>query len=155
MNDLQSPGFTVLSAETAETVVVPWYLNLEPVRSNYLRRKAKSMASETLLARSAEAVKAVWAGTNVDNDLVATVSQIVAGECEWPNCLFVPDDKCSVIFCDVGRSMNTAEATLSIEQRLGVKLSDDIWSELLATSYGELMERLHEALKKVPRQESK
>lgn len=139
MNYYQNHDLTILMPES---VKVPWYLNLEPIKSSYIRKKSRKKASEILLGRKPEIVESIWNRTNIDVNLIAKVSKIIMEECNWPNALYIPEDRCSVLFSDVGYSMNSVEASLSIEQDIAPNMNKDIWAELNSMSYGELLKRL-------------
>lgn len=116
---------------TPDSIVVPWYLRLRPLDLFFIRKRARRILS----TRDAETVKRLWANASVDLDLRAKVSSIIANECKWPNALFVPDDRCSVVFCDPGYSMDSAQAMIRIEQQVVPTLNEGIWSELDSMSY--------------------
>ena len=149
MSDCKSSDFTILAPETVETIAVPWYLNLEPIRTNYVRKKARKKASKILLGRDSEMIEDAWARTNIDIDLIAKVSKIISEECDWPNALFLPDDRCSILFSDVGLGMNSSDATIGIENEVVPDVDEDIWSELMSMSYGEFLDRLQTELIRV------
>jgi hypothetical protein len=131
---------------TLETTKPPWYLNLEPINRSYMRRKA----SRILSSRGIEAAEVAWIQKQVDHDLLAKVSQIIAEQCEWPNPRFVPEDRCSVIL--QGKSLvdaSRAEAMTQIEEEVIPGLDQGIWSGIDLISYGELVERLQGELRRI------
>lgn len=133
MSGYQSSDFIIL---TPETIGIPWYLELEPIKSFYIRKKA----SKILLGRDSKMVKAAWIRANIDIDLAAKVSKIIAEWCEWPNALFVPNDRCSILFQEVSFDLTFYEATRQIEEEIVPNLHQSVWDKLDSISYGELME---------------
>ena len=132
MSGYQSSDLTILAPET---IVIPWYLNLEPIKSFYIRKKA----SKILLGRDSEMIENAWARTNIDIDLTAKVSKIIADWCEWPNALFAPNDRCSILFQDISCDLTTVEVMRQIEEEIVPNLHQNVWDKLDSISYGELM----------------
>ena len=89
--------------------------------------------------RNHETVEAAWMKVNIDFELVTKVSSIIAKWCEWPNNLFVPDDKCSILFQDIDFDLTIVEAMRQIEEEIVPNLNQSVWSKLGSMSYGELI----------------
>lgn len=134
MSDCQKSDFTILSVETFP---VPWYVKLlSPATNNsYVRKKG----SEILMGRKHETVKAAWIRKNIDFELVTKVSRIIAKWCEWPNNLFVPDDKCSILFQDIGHDLSILEAMRQIKKEILPNLNPSALSNFGSMSYGEFI----------------
>jgi hypothetical protein len=130
---------------SAETIPAPWYVKpLSPATNNsYVRRKG----SEILMDRDHETVEAVWIKVNMDFELVTKVSRIIAEWCEWPNNLFMPDDKCSILFQDIGCDLTIVEVMRQIEEEIVPNLNQNVWSKLGSISYGELIGYIQKMLK--------
>lgn len=133
MSDCQESDFTILSVDTFP---VPWYVKLFYKETNnfYVREKG----SEILTGRNPETVKAAWIKQNIDFELVTKVSRIIAKWSEWPNNLFVPDDKCSILFQETDTEMTMVETFLQIEKEI-VPLNPRALSNFGSMSYGELI----------------
>jgi len=141
MSDSRNSDFTILSEET---IPVPWYLNLFPAAANsYIKKKG----SKILLGRDSEMIKAAWIRINIDVDLAKKVSKIIAHWCEWPNALFVPDDKCSILFQDINYDSTTIGAMMQIEDEIVPNLNLSVWSKTVSMSYGELIRCIETTLR--------
>lgn len=76
------------------TIRVRWYLDLVPISCWCIRKQA----AKILLSRDPEATATAWRLANFDLALVTRVSKIIEAWYMWPNALFVPDDRCAIIF---------------------------------------------------------
>ena len=150
MSDCQESDFTILSAET---IPAPWYVKLlSPATNNSHVRKR---GSEILMGRNHETVEAAWIRRNIDFELVTKVSRIIGKWCEWPNYLFLPDDKCSILFQDIGCDLTIVEAMRQIEEEIVPDLNQSVWSKLGSMSYGELIGYIKTALGDSRQEETK
>ena len=105
------------------------------LQSNYL----KKTYSGFLFVRDEEKVKTYWDRAEIDFDAAMSISKIVEEIYHWPNCRFVPDDMCSVVFRDEKMKLRPAEIIKYIEQKTEFSVLSDLQAGIESISYGEFI----------------
>jgi hypothetical protein len=141
MDRRDNPDFVTLSPAT---IKVPWYLDLVPIRCWCIRKQA----AQILLSRDPETTQTAWRLGSFDLELVAKVSRVIEAWYEWPNGLFVPDDRCAIVFQPLGSVDDILGQDIDqIEREVIPGLDrEKIWVGMDAISYGEFMGRLQSEL---------
>jgi hypothetical protein len=75
--------------------------------------------SKILVARP-EPPATIWGSDELRQRVALVVTSTVQKELEWPNCRFIPEDECSVVFWDEASGGDSLETTLEIECVLDV-----------------------------------
>lgn len=77
------------------------------------------------------------------------LSPIVKEYGRWPNCYFIPDDPCAILFFDPTSVLLAAEAVCKIHEELS--LPAEMLDDLDALTYGDLVDRLTQFIKSNPK----
>ena len=87
----------------------------------------------------------LWGGEVDRFHILCFLLPIVKEYGRWPNCYFMPDDPCEILFFDPTSELLAAEAVCKIHEELS--LPADMLDDLDALTYGELVDRLNQFVK--------
>ncbi len=121
-----------------------WYLNashtqrfLADVPLIGLYSRVYRYIYSELAQRSHQAVE-LWGENTPRNRCACIVSPIIQEYGEWPNCFFVPDDPCALLFWDTSMELRSAEALYRIHGIL--EMPADVTEYNDRTTYGEFID---------------